>query len=75
MYASVLVLKGGYAHFLLVLTTLQPILSDWLNDVKENQLTLQQRAHLSQRFTTQRFQAWTPLLSHQVLPTCAPFLP
>jgi hypothetical protein len=36
MHASVHALKGGYAHFLLVLTTLQPTLSAWLNDVKDN---------------------------------------
>jgi hypothetical protein len=36
MHASVHALKGGYAHFLLILTTLQPTLSAWLNDVKDN---------------------------------------
>jgi hypothetical protein len=36
MYASVLALKGGYAHFLLVLTTLQPLLSTWLHEVNGN---------------------------------------
>jgi hypothetical protein len=36
MHVSVHALKGGYAHFLLLLTTLQPTLSAWLNNVKDN---------------------------------------
>jgi hypothetical protein len=36
MHASAHALKEGYAHFPLVITTLQPTLSAWLNDVKDN---------------------------------------
>jgi hypothetical protein len=36
MHASAHFHKGGYARFLLFLTTLQPIMFAWLNKVKDN---------------------------------------
>jgi hypothetical protein len=75
MHASVHALKGGYAHFLLVLTTLQPILSTWLNEVRDNPKNCATACVSFTEIHDEGFQVWIPPLSHQVLLICALFLP